>query len=150
MIDGHELPIVYPPIYCELNDNKEFKTYGGYITNNIKNFNPLIRSKRFTGSNIKFINKMTIKIVNYMSSIGFNINLKVLDFLMNLPLNDDLIIRTLHKETDEMSEIIKKNNKEKEFEITSHNSKFLYNNSILTIAKLYRDVEQFYFTFFLD
>ncbi|KAI9497330.1 hypothetical protein BDB00DRAFT_970603 [Zychaea mexicana] len=93
---------------------------------------------------------MTIKMVNYMSSIGFNINLKVLDLLMNLPLNDDLIIRTLHKETDEMSEIIKKNNKEKEFEITSYNSKFLYNNSILTIAKLYRDVEQFYFTFFLD
>ncbi|ORY88691.1 hypothetical protein BCR41DRAFT_343728 [Lobosporangium transversale] len=159
--------------------NKTIK-YGGYLQNDKNDFEELIRkSKQSIGTSIILDNNI-VSMVNYMSSIPFKLNNNVLEYLIKLILNHDNIesnkkiindlCLSFHPETElldsykkELNKCINnKNNSKKKlhsnindfkniiYNITSHNSKFLYNKSILTMAILYKDIKEFYFPLKLD
>lgn len=159
--------------------NKVVK-YGGYLYNDKENFEDLIRkSKESIGSSI-IINNKIVEMINYMSGIPFKLNNKVLSYLIDLilnPKNDEFneqIIKDLslsfHPKTSSLNDYkeelnkcinIQKNSKSTSYEqinslknliheIISHNSVFLYNKSILTMAILFKDIKQIYFPLKLD
>lgn len=55
-----------------------------------------------------------------------------------------------HPETSKLSEYIKNKTVNKTGEILTHNSNYIYNTSILNIALMMREVDEFYVTPFMD
>jgi hypothetical protein len=99
-------------------------------------------------------NEDLIQTVNKMASVEYVINKDVFDIITKKTYykanGDKLILFNLHEESENLSKYNKNKNYVKSYEITSHNSRHLYEISILNIASLMYNCEEIYFTNFLD
>lgn len=157
LIDTIDLPMIMPPIEWEIDDDGKIIKYGGTILNNKYRFRPLrTKSVENSDANEMKYNKDLVNAVNFKSKIPFTINLKLLDFITS----DDFINRNkkgeviiyndIHPDTQRLHDLIKQHSRALVAEITSHNSNFLYHSSIISIAKLMKEVKEFYMTVFID
>ena len=101
-------------------------------------------------------NKELVNAVNYKSKISYTINSKVLEFItrddfINLNKKGEVIIyNNIHPQTELLEQYMKEGKNSLISEITTHNSKFLYHRTIISIAKLMKEVKEFYMTVFID
>jgi hypothetical protein len=91
-------------------------------------------------------NNLIYNQINYMSGIPFKINKDVLDFLLEKGVSMNLILGSLHKET----ELFKNLSPSQKKEVLSHNSLYFLQKNILEISVLFKDMEKFYFPLFFD
>ena len=157
LMDTIDLPMVIPPIEWEVDDNGNIIKYGGTILNNKYRFRPLrTRSVMNSDANDMKYNKDLVNAVNFKSKIPFTINLKLLDFItsedfINRNKKDETIIyKDIHPDTNRLHELMKTRSRVLVDKITSHNSNFIYHSSIISIAKLMKEVNEFYMTVFID
>jgi len=132
------------------------KEYGGSLLNNKYRFKDL-RSRsieNMIANDIKYSQEV-LDAVNRIASVEYTINTSVLDIITKnvyfkgknkLP----LVYLEPHSETSMLSTFIADKNFIKVNEITSHNSKHLYDNSVVSVARLMSKVDGFYVTVFID
>nr|AAD31445.1 RNA polymerase [Neurospora intermedia] len=157
LMDTIELPMIIPPLEWKIDDNEKIIEYGGTILNNKHRIRPLrTKSVENSDANDMTYNKELVDAVNFKSKIPYIINLKLLDFItrdefINRDKKDNVIIyKHIHPDSALLGEYMKDRKNPKISEITTHNSKFLYHSSIISIAKLMKDVKEFYMTVFID
>jgi hypothetical protein len=102
---------------------------------------------------IKF-NEGLILTVNNMSSIQYIINRDVFDIITSkvyYKSNGERLIKfKTHEETECLGKFLEEKNLAKIYEITSYNSKHLYDITNLNIASLMYNCDEIYFTSFID
>lgn len=138
---GFKLPMLCPPVKWD--ENQE----GGYLLNNQYKFDSLIHQSvnNVTPTIIEENNEIYNQI-NYMSSIPFKINKKILKLILDEGIEKGLILGSLHKDTDKIKEL---SLLEKQ-KVLAHNSRYYQERNILGIAQLFSNVEKFYFPLFYD
>ena len=157
LIDTIELPMIIPPYEWKIDENEEIIEYGGTILNNKHRFKPLrTRSVENSEANVMKYNKSLVNAVNFKSKISYTINLKLLEIItkdnfINLNKKGEIIFyNDIHPNTELLGNYMKERNNSMVNEITIHNSKFLLHRTIISIAKLMREVKEFYVTVFID
>jgi DNA-directed RNA polymerase len=154
LVDSEELPMLIKPLAWRINTEGVITEYGGSLLNNKYRFKSL-RSKSFEnikGNNIKLSN-LVIDAVNKIASVEYSINTELLDIVTSNEYfkgKSPLVYLEPHSETSMLSTFIEDKNYIKVNEITSHNSKHLYDSSIISVARLMSKVEGFYVTVFID
>lgn len=73
--------------------------YGGYLSNDKENFEDLIRKSKESLGDSVIIDDKIVKMINYMSSIPYKLNVKVLNFIISL-----ITVRTPGGPKDENNE----------------------------------------------
>jgi hypothetical protein len=153
-IDTEELPMIIPPLHWKIDNNGKIIEYGGTILNNKYEFKSLtsISVKNIAVKSMKYNNSI-INSVNRMASTEYIINKQLLDIITKkeyMKGDKPLIYFRPHSESNRLSKYIKDKNFIKSNEITVYNSKYIYETSIINIAKLMCNTESFYFTNFID
>jgi len=114
------------------------------ISNTYKN--PLAKNTKFNDDYINTINKL--------SSNAYKINRDVFDIITKKEYytkdNKRFVIFKPHEKSSLLSSYLNEKNYVKINEIVSFNSKYLYDNSVLNIARLMLNVDEFYLTVFAD
>ncbi len=112
-----------------------------------------ISVKNYASRDIRY-NKDVVTTVNKMYSVKFRINRSVFDILIKKNYfksnGEKLLNFKIHDDTELLGKYQNEKNYIKIHEITSYNSKYLYNTTILNIASLMYECEEIYFTNFLD
>lgn len=153
-IDTEELPMLIKPFPWIIKDGKIIE-YGGTYLNNKYQFKSII-SNTYKNPICQdmLLNQNLIDTVNKLSSTPFIINDKVFKILTEKEYyingNKKLINFRAHEESNLLSRYMDEENLMKVNEIVSFNSKYLYETSLLNIAKLMLNVNEFYLTTFLD
>ena len=155
IIDSEELPMIAPPLPWKINSKGKIVDYGGsFLNNNLRYKYLLTNTHKNTLSRDLALNKDIINMVNNMANTKYIINKKVLDIVLQqeylLKGGKRLINFRRHEHSNKLSEYKKNKDFSKVNEITQHNSKYLYETSILQIARLFKDVEEIYMTPFID
>src|SRR5690348_11046064 len=142
-----------------MDEKKDIVEYGGTYSNNKYKLKPLI-SNTYKNPIAKttIFTEEYINTINKLSSTPYKINKDVFDIISqkvyNIENNKSLVIFKPHEEShllgDYLNALAKKKDYVKIHEIVSHNSKYLYTSSILNIARLMLNVDEFYFTVFGD
>lgn len=155
LMDSEEIPMIIKPYPWRINSNGNIVSYGGTILNNQLQYKPL-RSKSYENTvvnSLLFTNDV-IDSVNKIAGVKYSINTKVLEIISNnIYYKDDntpIVNLSEHSESNKISSYIHDKNHVKITEITSHNSKYLYESTLINIAKLMSKVEGFYLTIFID
>jgi len=155
LMDSEEIPMIIKPYPWKVDSNGDIVSYGGTILNNQLQYKPL-RSKSHENTavnNAPFSNEV-IDSANKIAGVKFSINTKVLEIISNniYYKNDNTPIVNFgkHPESNNLSSYIHDKNNVKVNEIISHNSKYLYESSLINIAKLMSKVDGFYLTIFID
>jgi hypothetical protein len=151
---GFKLPMICPPRAWSPSED------GGYLLNNQYFFNDLIHQgiNNVTPTIIDKKNDIYEQI-NHMSCVPFKINKNVLNFVLKYGEQMGLIKGSLHKKTLEMNALETPKEKKDFFsklpsevkqDMLAHNSQYYQEKNILGIAKLYSNVDRFYFPLFYD
>ena len=143
--------IIRPKPYYRIKlPNGEFKEYlGGYLKNNIEYIERIIKQKWNIKINTEIAEDNVIyKLVNNINSVGFKINIDVLNFINTYRYEYDLI--DSDKENYENLLAKPKLNESEYILLESFLSKKVQDNNILGIAKTYSHIHEFYLPVRLD
>lgn len=154
-LDTEELPMVINPLPWKINKSGEITEYGGTLTNHEYKLKSLMTaSVKNYAAKFLTVNDALIHTVNKMASVKYIINKDVFDIISKKVYykanGERLILFNIHEETDKLAKYNKDKNYVKHYEITSHNSRHLYEISVLNIASLMYNCEEIYFTNFID
>jgi len=166
--DSEQLPMLVKPLDWEIDNKGNIIKYGGTYFNRKYKFqnlisqaykNPAAIETKFPEGFIKAINKLALnsytlnkKVFEIITKKEYYIQDKFLqdEHIMEAFENKKLIQFKPHKESNILKNYIKDKNFLKINEITSYNSNYLYNTSILNIARLMVNVDEFYIPNFID
>lgn len=154
-IDSVEIPMLVKPLDWKINHEGDIVEYGGTYSNNKYKIEPLISNtyKNPLAKNTKF-NDDYINTINKLSSNAYQINREVFDILTNkeyyIKESERLINFKPHEESSLLSSFLDEKNYVKVNEIVSFNSKYLYDTSVLNLARLMLNADEFYLTVFAD
>jgi hypothetical protein len=129
--------------------------YGGTYYNNKYQLKSLVSltHKNPIVKNMK-LNQSLVDTVNKLSSNEYTVNKKLFKIITEKEYyksnNLKLVQFKPHKDSRLISKYMEDKNFSKVHEIVSYNSNYLYDTSILNIAKLMLDVDKFYLTTFID
>ena len=142
LIDSPEIPMLIKPLKWSIDSNGKIENYGGTIFNNKYKFKNLI-SKSIENISVKelIFNDNVMYAVNKLASVAFTINKELLDIITSKDFekfNKDRVFIYNNKHPDTHNILKYKESKDnlKVKEITSYNSKYLYDNTVISIAKL--------------
>jgi hypothetical protein len=113
-------------------------------------------SQNVENSQAKYVkpSKELVYTVNKMASVKYAINKDLFDIITSKVYyksnGNELVLFNPHEDTEKLNQYYKDKNYTKCYEITSYNSRYLYENSILNIASLMYNCEEIYFTNFVD
>lgn len=101
-----ELPMVCCPEEWQTNEDNSISLYGGYLLNNMEYFRDLVKKSPENPESATPVSSNIIDSINYMSSIPYAINTKVLEILLE---DKDLkpYLESLHKETKNLGNLYK-------------------------------------------
>ena len=155
IIDSEELPMIIPPLPWKIDSKGKIVDYGGnFLNNNLRYKYLLTDSHKNTLAGDLCFNKDIINMVNNMGKTKYIINKKLLDIILRqeyfLKDGKKLINFRRHEDSNKLTEYKKKQDFIKVNEITTYNSKYLYETSILQIARLFKDVKEIYMSPFID
>jgi DNA-directed RNA polymerase len=154
LLECDEMPMIIKPVEWVLDSKGRTIEYGGTLTNKEYRVKGLISSSHKNWDSKKiFCSQLVVNTVNKLASVPYTINTELLDIISSRKyyINSVPLIRLdLHKETHNLSNLINTKNFSMVKEITSHNSKYIQDRSIITFAKLLTNTDKFYLTTFLD
>lgn len=155
LMDSEEMPMIIKPLPWEMDSEGNIGSYGGTILNNQFQYKPLrSRSQENSVVNNSSFTQDVIDSVNKIAGVKYSINTKLLDIITSNSYHKDdnspLVYSSRHSESNKLSSYMQSKNNVKVNEILSHNSKFLYESTLINIAKLMSKVEGFYLTIFID
>jgi len=154
-LDTEELPMIINPKPWKINTEGDIIEYGGTLSNHEYKLKSLT-TPSFENPDAKFMkyNKDIICTVNKMASVKYIINKDVFDIISSKAYYKDngeqLVLFNPHLDTEKLGKYNADKDYVKGYEITSYNSRYLYETSILNIASLLYNCEEIYFTNFID
>ena len=143
------------PLPWVINSEGKVIEYGGTYMNRKYQSRGIISQsyKNPLSKNIK-LTQNVVNVVNTMSFTPFQINTKLFYIVTSkeyiLKDGRKLLDFDIHPDTALLSTFLSEKNFVKSGEVLKHNSNYIYNTSILNIAYLMRDTQEFYNTAFLD
>lgn len=150
-----KLPMIVKPgnYYREIRENGEISEHlGGYLLNGSIQTTPLmIENWELKNNSIISDDNLIYDMVNNISSVGFTINTKVLDYILENGVRFNMILDRNYKHPLllKVENNIKLNMSE-ERELASYLSRKHLEENILGIAFLYRDVPEFFIPVRID
>jgi len=144
--------IVKPKKYKYILEDGIIKTthLGGYLTNDIDITQELIISKSTISKDYYMSNQIIYDLVNNLSSVPYKINKQVYNFIIDKDHEFNLIMKESEIENDCINSEGKFKSKYKESKYKSEMSKFILESTILDIAYLFENVNEFFFPVRLD
>ena len=148
----HKLPMIVKPKEYYIDEKTGIHKLGGYLLNDIEIINSLIIKNSNLREQSTFISNSVINMVNNMSSVGFKINIEVLNFILengykfNLLLDSNLI-NDLESKLKKNSDKINISEMKK---LESFNSQKRLELNILGISLIYKNVPEFYIPVRID
>lgn len=141
-----KIPMICPPKkYLSDTSNNKF---GGYLLNNVQYLEPLIIKNPFLVEDSKLeVNTIVYKMVDDISSVPFAINVEVLEFILKNYKKYNLLIDPDFKHP--LTSKLKLTTKEK-IVLDSFNSKKNLEAEILNLARIFKDVPEFFIPVRLD
>ena len=151
--DSEELPMLVKPLPWKINEGKVIEYGGTYFNNKYQLKSLIAKTHKNSIAKDMLLNTDLINTVNKLSSTGYIINRKVFDIITGKEYNKEnqrLINFRPHEESNAVSQLIAEKNYSRVYDIVSYNSKYFYDNSILNIARLMLNVDEFFLTTYID
>src|SRR5579871_180367 len=145
-----KLPMICTPKQYKVLDNDVIQL-GGYLLNDEKFTDPLIIKNNLLKKESEILkNNKIYTLVNYINSVGYKINIDVLNFILyesqNYYFNDELIdIDYIHPLQNK-----EKLTKQEKLILESFYSKKFLQQNILNIANAYKEINEFFLPVRLD